>query len=370
MLKHLLLNSSMSFHPQSHDTKHFVKEKLTSSPRSVMASMKRQLRPRYVHMYPLSADTPYRVDFSSPTFQGSFGSVHKAIDKYTGDMFAVKTFKDVAKNKNSTKILREIAILEVCSHPNIVEFVEAFQAGDDETSIHIALSPWAPYTLQQFLESFDHERMKACPWFSPDSAKSDGCVYKIMAGLAEGVEYLHSRFIKHKDLKPENILLYQHEDSELIRPIITDVGVSKVYKPGGSTNFNDSTNEYLAPEQHRMEQSTLKSDIWQLGCCFAALMVVAKNGRSGLEQLKDSYFRDDYDCSCAIGLEHVYFIKAFEKLYQPSGGKQALLLHLVMSMLDMDPDNRPVIKQVRTVTQKLLSLQGKGKKRSHAGTPV
>ena len=347
-----------------------VEKKLTYSPRSVAASMRRQLRPRYVHMYPLSDDTPYRVDSSSPTFKGSFGLVQKVIDKYTGDSFAVKTFEEVAQNKNSKKILREIAILEVCSHPNIVEFVEAFQAGDDETSIHIALFPWAPYTLQQFLESYDHKRMESCPWFSPDSARSDGCVYKIMAGLAEGVEYLHSRSIKHKDLKPENILLYHHEDGDLMRPIITDVGVSKIYKPGGSTNFKDSTYEYLAPEQHRMEESTLKSDIWQLGCCFAALMAVAKNGRSGLEQLKGSYGRDDLNCSWAIGLEHGYFIEALEKLYQPSGGKQAHLLGLVMSMLDMNPDNRPVIKQVRTVTQKLGALQGKGKKRCHTGSPV
>lgn len=332
--------------------------------------MEQHLRPRYVHMYPSSADTPYRVDSSSPTSKGSFGTVQKVIDKYTGDIFAVKTFEDVVGNRSSKKILREIAILEICSHPNLVEFVEAFQAGDDKTSIHIALSPWAPYTLQKFLESFDQERMESCPWFSPDSAKSDGCVYKIMTGLAEGVEYLHNRSIKHKDLKPENILLYQNEDSDLIRPIITDVGVSKIYKPGGSTNFKDSTYEYLAPEQHSMEDSTLKSDIWQLGCCFAALLVVAKNGRTGLEELKDSYIRDEVNCSCAIGKEQAHFIEALGKLYQPSGGKQSLLLKLVLSMLDMDADNRPVIKQVRAVTQRLGSLQGKGKKRSHAGTAV
>ena len=342
-------------------------KRLTCSSRLLLASLPQQLRPRYVHMYPSTADTPYRVDQNSPTFHGSFATVQKVTDKCTGDTFAVKKFQDVVKNKNTKKVLREIGILEVCSHPNIVQFVEAFQIGGDESCIHIALSPWAPYTLQEFLESFDKQRKEACPWFCPDSSISDNVVYKIMAQLTEGVEYLHNRSIKHKDLKPENILLYHHRDIDLIRPIIADVGVSKIYRPGGSTNYKDSTYVYLAPEQHSREQSTLKADIWQLGCCFAALLVVAKNGRSGLEQLKDSYIRDEVNCSCAIGIEHAYFIEALERLYLPANGKQSLLLQLVISMLDMDPDKRSTIKQVKAVTQKLAA---KGKKRNHAGTAV
>ncbi|KAK0752957.1 kinase-like domain-containing protein [Schizothecium vesticola] len=65
----------------------------------------------------------------------------------------------------------------------------------------------------------------------------------------------------HKDLKPDNILLL-YEGTRHITPVIADVGTSKVYILRARTNYKDSTYEYLAPEQHNMQPSTLRSDIW------------------------------------------------------------------------------------------------------------
>jgi len=95
-----------------------------------------------------------------------------------------------------------------------------------------------------------------------------------MYELADAVTYLHANQIKHKDIKPENILLYREGNVAEITPLITDFGVSKVFSKDALTNYTDSTRSYLAPEQLHKESSTLKADIWQLGCSFAYLLAL------------------------------------------------------------------------------------------------
>jgi serine/threonine protein kinase len=214
----------------------------------------------------------------------------------------MKTFRvrNAFSEKDKKIILRELGILEVCFHKNIVELVEAFSL-DNGRSIRLVMSPWAPCTLATFLQESDMERADRCPWFDPGAAASDHCVFRIMFELADAVSYLHGKKIKHKDLKPDNILLYR-EGTRHVTPLVTDVGVSKIEIPGGKTKYTDSTYAYLAPEQHNHESSDLRSDIWQLGCCFAELFAVSRGGAAGSLTLHQSFNRDD--SSCCIAMEH------------------------------------------------------------------
>ncbi|KAK3315585.1 kinase-like domain-containing protein, partial [Apodospora peruviana] len=251
----------------------------------------KQFRPRYVHDgYRTLASAPYVVDPEGETFRGSFGTVQKVIHRQTGISFAMRTFHNVFSAKDRAKILREIAVLEVCFHKNIVQLREAFSLEND---LRLIMFPWAPCTLSLFLRMPDFQREIRCPWFAQGSADSDRCIYRILFELADGVSYLHGRSIKHKDTKPDNILLHQENSSQCITPLITDVGISKVYIPGAGTNPRDSTYVYLAPEQHDMVASTLESDIWQLGCCFAEILSVAVGGTRAHEKLEDSFLRED-----------------------------------------------------------------------------
>jgi serine/threonine protein kinase len=68
-----------------------------------------------------------------------------------------------------------------------------------------------------------------------------------MLDIIAAMAFLHERSIKHKDIKPQNILMYR-EATGTIRPIITDVGESKVYRAGAATEPKRSSYEYLAPE--------------------------------------------------------------------------------------------------------------------------
>lgn len=287
---------------------------------------------------------------------GSYGTVQKVNHKGSGEPLAMKTVHRVFSNKEMKKILREIGILEVCNHKNIVRFVQAFRTDDDDQSVRFVMAPWAPYTLSRFLHNHDVKRKARCPWFQPNSSESNRCIYRIMYGLADAVDYLHKHHIKHKDLKPDNILLYQ-EESHYPAALITDLGVSKIYRPGAPTNFKDSTYDYLAPEQHEMKESTFKSDVWQLGCCFAEILVVASKGKSGYEELQDSYLRDDEDCQCSIALEYPSFMTAFGAICKRGNSAQRKAFAVVVGMLELNPHDRPGIDTVKAALMKLPGVK-------------
>lgn len=189
--------------------------------------MVRQFSPRYIHPYATTDEVPYRVDSSVNPSSGSFGTVQKVEHDQLESSFARKSFQNVFSESERKLILREIGILEVCLHPNIVEFVEAYQVSDQPDTIHLVMSPWAPFTLLQFLRS-PATRQVMCPWFRNDCPDSRACVYRMMYELSDAVAYLHGLSIKHKDIKPDNILL-QHKGTHQIRPLLADVGTSKVY---------------------------------------------------------------------------------------------------------------------------------------------
>ncbi|KAM5356521.1 hypothetical protein ACJ41O_003167 [Fusarium nematophilum] len=318
-----------------------------------------RLEPRYVHKYKNMEELPYTVT-SLGAGKGSFGIVRKMIRKRTGEALALKTFFEHSERE---KVLHEIGILEVCDHPGIVKLVEAFTIeGDDNTihgdtidddtvnddTIHIVMSPWAPYTLERFLGASDTKRRDQCSWFEPGSAQSDRHVYRIMWQLADAVGYLHNKSIKHKDIKPDNILLHR-PSSEDRRALLTDVGVSKVVYPGGSTKFYDASYIYLAPEQVAKKESSLPADIWQLGCCFALLVAVGKGGSSAYRKMWNSFSRDGEDCSFQIALEHKYFMRSFREVCFCGGAEKptdSIAWNLVSKMLDPNPGTRFTIDTV------------------------
>lgn len=292
---------------------------------------------------------PYVLDTSAVAAFGSLGFVRKYTHQPTGETVAIKTFDNVISEIQRKTIHGEMRLLQLCSHTNIVAFIEAFER-QEECSIHMVMSPWAPYTLMDFISKSDMTRKMACPWFDVGSSTSDACIYRIMLQLSDAVDYLHGLPIKHKDIKPQNILLYGH-DSESITPLITDVGVRKIFKEGGFTNFTKSTYQYLAPEQIQKVNSGLEADIWQLGCSLALLAVTAKGGSSAMRRLWHSFDKDKG--SCQVATEHKDFIATMEAICVPGTPAQESVCQIVTRMLDLDPTKRLTAQEVVTAFQLL-----------------
>lgn len=328
--------------------------KIASRPRieSLATKIDGQHRPRYVHTYSSLSEVPYVVDPTGLAFSGSYGTVQKVNQRQRTEPLAMKTFHNVFKGNATRKVLREIGVLEACHHKNIVRLVEAFKVDEEEHCIRLVIKPWAPYTLTNFLHATDLGRKKRCPWFEPSSAKSDSCIRHIMYELVDAVGYLHRRSIKHKDLKPDNILLHR-ETTDRVTPLITDVGISKIYIHGASTNPQDSTWAYLSPEQHAGTGCTLKSDIWQLGCCLAEILGVSVGGTATYQMLHASFNRDEEDCSCSIALEKTHFSETLAGLCLRGSIIQKKAYGIISGMLDDDAATRLDIESVWAAVSKL-----------------
>ena len=109
--------------------------------------------------------------------------------------------------KDLELLKREIEVLKVCQHPNIIKFFDVFENQD---SIYIVMEVLNGGDFFSFL----HKRKFI---ISEDLARS------IAHQLATAIYYLHSFGIAHRDLKPENILINEHMAAK-----VADFGISRV----------------------------------------------------------------------------------------------------------------------------------------------
>ncbi|EXJ68440.1 CAMK protein kinase [Cladophialophora psammophila CBS 110553] len=309
--------------------------------------------PRYVHTYNTTRDVPYIVDSSAPPTSGSCGIVRKVVHRQTQESFAQKTFQNIFSAADRKNVLKELGVLELCFHRNIIQLIGAYDVNEEPYSIHIVMTPWAPYTLLEFLCGEDADRKAKCPWFEQHSVTSDTCIYRMMYEVADAVRYLHRLSIKHKDIKPDNILLHREQQTGRCIPIITDVGISKVFRRGADTDYDKGSYQYLSPEQLKHKESSLKADIWQLGCCFAMLLTVARGGTSAMDKLWTAFQKTVDRRACNIAIEYNHFMETFRGICIPGDASQEHAHSVTCRMLEMDPLVRIDIEAVRTEMERL-----------------
>ena len=191
---------------------------------------------------------------------GSYGEVFKCI--YRGQDFAYKSFeKSLTSNGlNSTqikKIKKEIQILQLCHHSNIIGFVAA-TVTPEKAILITELATCSLYTVIHDDSPFENVTFpRKVRW---------------IADIARGLRYLHFNQITHRDLKPANILLVQKETADgrtVIVAKISDFGVSSAI--GLSSRSEEASQEqvgtcsYDAPEVCNDALYTAASDIYAFG---------------------------------------------------------------------------------------------------------
>ncbi|GJN41179.1 hypothetical protein PR202_gn00521 [Eleusine coracana subsp. coracana] len=169
--------------------------------------------------------------------KGSYGVVAAAVDTRTGERVAIKKINDVFEHvSDATRILREIKLLRLLRHPDIVEIK------------HIMLPPSRRefqdiYVVFELMESDLHQVIKANDDLTPEHHQF--FLYQLLRAL----KYIHGANVFHRDLKPKNILA--NSDCKLK---ICDFGLARAsFNDAPSAIFLDgkdyvATRWYRAPE--------------------------------------------------------------------------------------------------------------------------
>lgn len=180
--------------------------------------------------------------------KGKFGLVRMAIHKNTKKSVAVKIMKKKDMNAQDIELMRrEVEILKICQHPNIIRLLDIFENSD---YIFIVMEHLKGGDMFSFLEKRK---------FHVTEERAASLVYSIIVALS----YLHSYGIAHRDLKPENILLISELPDSDIK--LMDFGLSKIIAPDEKSTEPFGTLSYVAPEVLKMRPYGKSVDLWSVG---------------------------------------------------------------------------------------------------------
>ncbi|XP_071725128.1 mitogen-activated protein kinase 9-like [Rutidosis leptorrhynchoides] len=278
--------------------------------------------------------------------KGSYGVVASAIDTHTGEKVAIKKINDVFEHvSDATRILREIKLLRLLRHPDIVQIK------------HIMLPPCRRefkdiYVVFELMESDLDEVIKANDNFTPQHHQF--FLYQLLRAL----KYIHSAHVFHRDLKPKNILA--NSDCKLK---ICDFGLARVsFTDAPSAIFwTDyvATRWYRAPELcgSFFSKYTPAVDIWSIGCIFAELLTgkplfPGKNVVHQLDLVTDFLGTPSTECISKIRNEKArrYLNSLKKKPPIPFSEKfpnidDPLALQMLERLLAFDPKDRPTAEE-------------------------
>lgn len=149
---------------------------------------------------------------------------------------------------------REIEVLKMCKHPNIVSLIDLFE--NQETYFMVI-------EYMQGGDLFDFAQMRKFRIPEPE-------VKRIAYRIGLSIQYLHSFGIVHRDLKLENVMMSDKSDKAV--PKLVDFGLAKLIGPNEKADEPFGTLGYIAPEVLNKEPYSFSCDVWSYGCIIYALM--------------------------------------------------------------------------------------------------
>ncbi|KAE8669037.1 CBL-interacting protein kinase 23 [Hibiscus syriacus] len=225
--------------------------------------------------------------------EGTFAKVKFAKNTDTGESVAIKVLAKttILKHGMVDQIKREISIMKIVKHPNIVRLHEVlasrtkiyiileFVSGGelfDKIVRHLLSHNYGRYFLISWRLSF------LCCWFPPGkylSPLDSLLVHRVrlpenecrqyFQQLVNAVAHCHSKGVYHRDLKPENLLL---DSSGNLK--VSDFGLSALTQQGGRLlHTMCGTPNYVAPEVLGNEgYDGAAADVWSCGVILFVIM--------------------------------------------------------------------------------------------------
>ncbi|CAF1711978.1 unnamed protein product [Brassica napus] len=211
---------------------------------------------------------------------GTFAKVYHACNVTTGKSMAMKVVakEKVIKVGMVEQIKREISVMSMVKHPNIVELHEVMAS---KSKIYFAMELVRGGEL---FAKVSKGRLRE------DVAR----VY--FQQLISAVDFCHSRGVYHRDLKPENLLLDEEGNLK-----VTDFGLSALtehLKQDGLFHTTCGTPAYVAPEVIlKKGYDGAKADLWSCGVIlFVLLAGYLPFQDDNLVNMYRKIYRGDFKC--------------------------------------------------------------------------
>lgn len=226
--------------------------------------------------YPSSADNFLgRYRLIKTIGKGNFAKVKLAKHIPTMKEVAIKIIDKALLNPSSLKkLFREVTIMKMLNHPNIVKLYEVI---DSQRILYLVMEYASGGEVFDYLVA--HGRMRE---------KEARAKFR---QIVSAVQYCHQKQIIHRDLKAENLLL----DSEM-NIKIADFGFSNEFVPGQTLDTFCGSPPYAAPELFKgLRYEGPEVDIWSLGVILYTLVsgTLPFDGNN-LKELRERVLRGKY----------------------------------------------------------------------------
>lgn len=272
--------------------------------------------------------------------EGAYGVVLQCRNKETGELVAIKRFKESDEDELVRKTtLREVKILRLLKEEtHVVHLLEAFRRKGKLYLVFEYVGCNLLDVLEQHPQGLEMEDVR-----------------RMIFTLMLGVRACHCNSVIHRDIKPENLLL--HPDNTLR---LCDFGFARIY----NTSMNDLT-DYVATRWYRSPELLLgttdyglASDMWAIGCIMAEMIdgQALFPGESELDQIfmiqkllgnftpsQQEVFRKNKRFANETLRDVAKPDSSLERKYGRKANKKAI--HFLKSLLVIDPEKRLTVDE-------------------------
>ena len=231
--------------------------------------------------------------------RGGMGAVYSANDELLQRKVAIKLLKEQSGEEVGKRLRLEAQIAARLLHDYVVRIYDFGQAEGsyflvmEEVQGSSYLKRWRKLALAERL--------------------------RILAQVAEALDYAHHQGVIHRDVKPANVLVTVGDV-----PKLSDFGLSMIGEQGDQTGVVRGTPNYMSPEQTRGGRLDYRTDLYSLG-------VMVYESATGTQPFSGS--------SISIMSQH------YSAVPEPPRSRNRLispeLEALIVSLLAKRPEQRP-----------------------------
>jgi eukaryotic-like serine/threonine-protein kinase len=171
---------------------------------------------------------------------GGMGAVYSAIDQTLQRNVAIKVLKERSGDEVARKLRLEAQIAARLDHENVVRIYDFGEA--DGISFMVMEEVNGTSYSKRWRHLAMEERLR------------------VLAQVAEALDYAHHQGVVHRDVKPGNVLLNAADS-----PKLSDFGLSILAEQGDDSKVIRGTPLYMSPEQTRGVALDFRSDLYSLG---------------------------------------------------------------------------------------------------------